>query len=124
MEQRDAESAALTDRVAHRTLVMSEDNPCAIDDVAAVEELPPAVLDVGGIIPIGHEADPLAVPLLRVDEALFGGNAPNVALLVEAAEREQRTAEPLLREGLQHVALVFRGVNADGERAGMFGGGG
>ena len=63
-------------------------------------------LDGGGIVAVRHKADILTVRLVRVVEALLLRDAARLAL-VHRAERQARVRQLILRERVEHVALVL-----------------
>ena len=62
--------------------------------------------DKGGIVPVGHKADVLALVLLGIDKPLLGGHGPDL-VLGQPAQGEQAVAELVLGQVIQHIALVL-----------------
>ena len=71
-----------------------------------------AALDIARVVAVRDKADVLALGLLGVDEALLGGNAAYVALLVQPCQRKDCACQALLRKRIQKVALVLFGIFA------------
>ena len=111
---RHAQSLALAHGVADGTMVAPQHLAIRVHDVALGQGRAVALLDVGGEVVLGHETDALAVALAGVLEALLARDATYVALLEEAPERQQHPCEALLRERVQDIALVLRGVERTG----------
>ena len=62
--------------------------------------------DKGGIVPVGDEADVLALVLFRVDESLLGGDGPDL-VLGQVPQGEQTVDKLVLGQVIQHIALVL-----------------
>ena len=63
-------------------------------------------LHKGRIVPVGHEADVLAVVLPGGDKALEPGNFPNLGL-GQLPQREEGVGQHLLGQGVQEIGLVL-----------------
>ena len=61
------------------------------------------------VVAVGHKADVLAVVLARVAEALLLGDLAD-GRFVHAAQRELRVRQLVLGQNVEHIALVFIGV--------------
>ena len=61
------------------------------------------------VIAVGHKADVLAVVLARVAEALLLGDLAD-GRFVHTAQRELRVRQLVLGQNVEHIALVFIGV--------------
>ena len=59
-----------------------------------------------GIVTVGNKADILAIVLVGIYKALCFGNFPRL-MLGHSAEREKDSAELILRERIQNVALIL-----------------
>ena len=85
---------------------MAAEHPAVdMDDIAGLRSARTQALDHLRIAPGGHEADILAVRLLRHRQSEVSGELARLVLL-EAAEREAQKAELLARGGEQEIALV------------------
>ena len=76
-----------------------------VDDLARRGRAGPQPLDDVGIAPLRHEADVLAVGLLRHRQAEAGGMGTHLRLR-HPAQREAQEAELLGGGGEQEIALV------------------
>ena len=103
----EAEPAPLADRVVHDAGMAAEDAARQVDDVAALPRFGAQPRDEVAVAARGHEADVLAVGLVRHGEAEAAGEVPRFRL-GQAAEREAQDVELRRRGGIQEVALVPR----------------
>ena len=112
MRHRDAQALALADGVAQRAVVAPNHAAVAPYDVARCSGMSAAALDIARVVTVWNKADILALGLLGVGKALFGGYAAHVALLVQTRQRKDRACQALLCERIQKVTLVLFGVLA------------
>ena len=89
------------------------DAPVLADNIAfKVQErarLGPVIqdpLDGIGVLPVGHEADILAVGFVGVDESVLLGDLPGMGLVV-SAQGETGMGQLLLGQVVQYIALVL-----------------
>ena len=82
-----------------------------IDDLAGLDRLGPELLHDSGVVAAGHEADVLAVGLLRHRQVEALGQRPRLAL-GQMAERKAQVVELLLRRAEQEVALIACRIGA------------
>ncbi len=68
-------------------------------------------LDKSGVISVWHKTDILAVVLFRVDKSVFLRNLPH-PLLGQAAQGKKQAGKLSLRQGIEHIALVFGVIQA------------
>ncbi len=80
-----------------------------VDEIARLRPDAERALQKAGVVAVRHEADVLAVGLAGVPEAVRGGERAHLGL-AQAAEREQRVRQLLLRHRVQHIGLVLGGV--------------
>src|SRR4051794_38928940 len=66
-------------------------------------------LDEARVVAVGHEANFLALRLLRDRQCQAACDCPHL-VLGEVADREERPRELLLRQAEEEVRLVFRSV--------------
>ena len=104
---RNAETAALADRVVNDPLMLAENAPVRRDECAGNALFPRQPPDGGGIVAVRGKADILAVPFARVAEALRLGDGARLAL-AHGPQREERVRKLPLRHGIEHIALVLR----------------
>ena len=83
---------------------------CFVDKIAGRELSAEACFNKVGIGAALDKADILAVMLVRIDEAVLFGDFAHLRL-VQAAQREHGVRQLLLRERVEHVALVLQGVD-------------
>ena len=100
---------ALTDGIAYHALVLAEDVAVRIYVIAASGLNALESADKACVVAVGDEAYVLTVGLVGVDEPCLLRQSAYLRLF-EAAEREQRMRELLLRERVQHVGLVLAPV--------------
>src|SRR5699024_9435819 len=100
------QALALAHGVVDDALVLAVDLSPSAHKVPGweVPSRPPA--DEGGVVPVGHKADVLAVPLSGVDKAVLLRQAACL-LLGEPTQRQQQPGELPLGEGVEHIALVL-----------------
>ena len=104
-----AEALPLSDRVVGDSLVSPQDPALGVHKVSLRRDLPCArAVDVARVVSVRDEADLLRVRFLRHGDAGFPGNVPHF-LLGEGPQRHDRAGKLLLREPVEHVALVLRG---------------
>ena len=77
-----------------------------VEEIARRVVLAGEILHKAGVVAVRHEADVLTVRLVGVVEALFLRDAARLAL-VHRAERQARVRQLILRERVEHVALVL-----------------
>ena len=90
----------------HDALVPAEHMAILIDKVARGAVASCVARDKASVVAVRHEADVLTVRLVGVVEALFLRDAARLAL-VHRAERQARVRQLILRERVEHVALVL-----------------
>ncbi len=64
------------------------------------------ILHEAGIVTVRHKADVLTVVLAGVDELVLFGNFPHLGL-VQAAQRQPDVRQLLLRQVVEHIALIL-----------------
>ena len=107
MRQREAEAFPLAHRVPDDALVLAEDVAVShIHELAVGVRLSGVLLDEVRVLARRHEADVLALVLLRILEAAFFRDDPGVCL-AHGAQREADARELLLGQVVEHVALVL-----------------
>ena len=116
LAQRYAQALALADRVACCALVRAHARAVGCEDGACLIRATPPALKKGQVVAVGHEADVLALGLVGVAEALLLGDGANFRLR-KPAQGEHRARELVLRECVEHVALILCGVGRLAERA-------
>ena len=89
---------------------MAEDPAVEMDDLAGLGRPGAQLLDHRGIVSARHEADILAVRLLRDGEPVARRERPGLGLGGKPAEREAQIGELLPRGREEEVALVPAGV--------------
>ena len=87
----------------------------SIDDFARLVRRAAVALQKAQIVAIGHEADILAIVLLRIDEALLFSDFAHMGFH-ETAKRQKRMRQLVLRHKGEHVALILRGIEAAPQR--------
>ena len=102
----DAQTPALADGVAANTVMAPEHGAAEIDDIAGKRGVRPKLVDDGGIIAVGDEADVLAVGLLGDGEAEAFGEFPGRRLARHGAKREAQQIELRPGGGEEEIALV------------------
>src|SRR6185312_17525526 len=102
---RNADPFALPDRVVDDSAMPAEHPAIDMDDVAWLGGARTQTLDHLRVASGWHEADVLAVRLLRHGEPEVARELPRLVLL-EGAKREAQEAELLARGGEQEIALV------------------
>src|SRR5262245_53580150 len=120
---RDAEPAALSDREANDAVVAAEHLAIEIDDVARLGRARPQALDHFGVAAGRHEADILAVVLVRDRKTELASELASLGLAA-LTERKAQHVELLARGREQEIALValriaraIERASAAGERA-------
>ena len=89
--------------------VASENVPLLVHKIPLWVSLARCALDERRIIAVGDKADVLTVGLAGVEKAQFLGDAARVGLF-KLAQRQARVRKLLLREGIEHIALILGGV--------------
>ena len=115
LAQRDADAAALADRVMDDAVVAAEHAPVDMDDVARRGRSRLQLGDDVEIAPLRHEADVLAVGLGGDRHAHLPGERADLGL-GHAAERKAQIVHLFLRGREQEIALVAIGVERPVER--------
>ncbi len=96
--------------------------PVDVDDLARVGGAGTQLLDHRGVVAVGHEADVLAVGLVRHRQPVARRQRPGLGLARQVAEREAQEVELFRRGGEQEIGLVavrvargvqFRAMRAD-----------
>jgi hypothetical protein len=104
----EAETAALADRVVDDALMAAENGAGEVDDVAGLRGARAQLLDHRGIAARRHEADVLAVGLVRHGQAELDGERARRRLVGQVAEREAQEIELVARGREQEIALIAR----------------
>ena len=112
----DADAAPLADRVVDDAVVAAEHAAVDVDDVAGLAGAGLEPLDDVGVVPVGHEADVLAVVLVGDGEAELARRRAGLGL-GHGAERKAQEVELLARGGEQEIALVALEIDRPIERA-------
>ena len=105
LARRHAQTPPLPDGEVDDAAVAAEHPPLAIDDLAGLRGLRTQLRHHVLVAPVGHEADVLAVGLLRHVKPEGGGHRAHL-VLGESAKREAHEVELLLGGGVKEVALV------------------
>ena len=102
-----AQTLALPDRIVDQTFMGADGMPLQIHESAGLRSGSASVpLHDLRIIAVRHEADVLAVRLIRVHKAVLRRDAPRLLLCI-FPQGEQRVRQLLLSEAVQHIALVL-----------------
>ena len=112
---RDADAAALADRIAQNAVVAAEHAAVDVDDVAGVGGRRLQLRDDVGILALRHEAYVLAVVLVGHHQPHLGREFAH-AQLRQMAEGKAQVVDLLLGGGEQEVALVAVGVRRPVQR--------
>ena len=110
-----AESLALPNGISNGALMLAKHLTLSIDDIARLVRRAAVALQKAQIVAIGHEADILAIVLLRIDETLLFGDFAHMGFC-ETAKRQKRMRQLVLSHKGEHVALIFRGIEAAPQR--------
>src|SRR5690606_28744497 len=102
----DPDAAPLADRVMHEPLVLAKDLAFLVDDLAGRRHVRPMLGDEVGVGAIADEANLLALGLVRDRQAIGAGKATRLGLR-QVAKRELDEIHLLLRQRMEHIALVL-----------------
>src|SRR5581483_7130498 len=111
---REEQPAALADRVVDEAAVRAEHLAVAIEDWARADRVWRVPGDEAAVVVVGDEADLLALRLVGCHESELARPGAHLVLR-HPAEGEERAAQELLRQGVEHVALVLARVEAAAE---------
>ena len=96
---------ALAQRVTHRTVVGAHHLAALIQKISGGVVLAGKLLHKAGVVAVRHKADILTVVLLGVDKAVLLRDLSHLGL-VQRTQRQTDMRQLLLREVIQHIALV------------------
>ena len=117
MRRRDAQPPPLADGVVVDAQVSAQDVPVPVHKVPRRGDLS-ALVQPGGVIPLGDEADLHAVRFVRHGDAIPPRQLPDLGLLI-APNGKEEAAQPLSGQAGQHIRLVV-GVRPPAEGGAMF----
>ena len=106
---RQPQPLALAAGVAHRAAVAAHDPAVKVNKIAVRVIFAGVAFHKADIIAVRHKADVLTVVLAGVAEALLFGNFAD-GRLVHAAKWELCVGKLVLRQRVQHIALILVGV--------------
>ena len=117
MRRRDTQPPPLADGVVVDAQVSAQDVPVPVHKVPRRGDLP-ALVQPGGVIPLGDEADLHAVRFVRHGDAIPPRQLPDLGLLI-APNGKEEAAQPLSGQAGQHIRLVV-GVRPPAEGGAVF----
>ena len=80
--------------------------PVGAHELPGRELLASPAADKGSVVPVGHKADVLAVPLAGIDKAVLLGQGPGL-VFGQPPQGQQQPGKLPLGQGVEHIALVL-----------------
>ena len=102
----EAQALPLADGVPHSAAVGAYLSAADVEEIARRVVLAGEILHKAGVVAVRHETDVLTVVLAGVHEVLLLGDGAHFAL-VQPPQRQADMRQLLLREVIEHIALVF-----------------
>ena len=102
----EAQALPLADGVPHSAAVGAYLSAADVEEIARRVVLAGEILHKAGVVAIRHEADVLTVVLAGVHKVLLLSDGAHFAL-VQTTQRQADMSQLLLREVVEHIALVF-----------------
>ena len=102
----EAQALPLADGVPHSAAVGAYLSAADVEEIARRVVLSGEILHKAGVVAVRHEADVLTVVLAGVHEVLLLSDGAHFAL-VQTTQRQADMSQLLLREVVEHIALVF-----------------
>ena len=102
----EAQALPLADGVPHRAAVGAYPSAADVEEIARRVVLSGEILHKAGVVAVRHEADVLTVVLAGIHKVLLLGDGAHFAL-VQTTQRQADMSQLLLREVVEHIALVF-----------------
>ena len=103
---RNAESAALAERVVDDPLVAPQDIALCVHKIAGRALNAAVALDEAGIVAVRNKADILAVVLLGIVKAALRSDLSGLGLVL-VAERKLHVGQLLLGQNIEHITLIL-----------------
>ena len=111
MLRRDAEAFALADRIERHAIMMAEHVSVHVDDITGMQAAGRMLFQIRFVIIVRHEADFLAVRLVRDRQMPIFRHPARLGLMV-IAERHEEVREAVLIEMIERIRLVFLRIDA------------